>query len=150
MLRSFFFGRFFSLTLLHATLTIYFITLLHHKNLLEHYKSNLINYKSSFFPFFLIPLFGCSRASIQKCQTLGGAEIKATKNTFVLSPSKLFSYAKQNCCTHFGRPSYATSSVPNCKSFQIFCRVIIFQVWSNLYSKLLKFMIQNKCHYILH
>ena len=41
---------------------------------------------------------------------------------------------------------YYYTSVPNCKSLKFFWRVKPFQVWQNLYNKVLIFMILNKYH----
>ena len=41
---------------------------------------------------------------------------------------------------------WSTPSVPNYKSFQEFWRVKVFQVWPNLYDKIIAFMIQIKYH----
>ena len=43
-------------------------------------------------------------------------------------------------------PFSSTPSVPNDKSFQNFWRVKVFQVWSNLYDKIITFMIPIKYH----
>ena len=93
---------FLSFTLLHATLTIYFITLLHHKNLLEHYKQILLITNLAFSLFFSYPCLVALGRQSKNAKLWAG--LKSSNQKYICFVAK---QTFQLCKAKFVRPGTA-------------------------------------------